>query len=289
MANEGFMGTAGGAPASGGGDKSGAGAPPPPASSVSFPENWKEGLPEEFRADPSLASIKDIPNLTKAFINAQKLIGKDKIPVPDQHATEEDWQNIFDKLGRPKELKDYQVKLDKEAGLEDSFLDSFKEQAHKAGILPKQAEKLLNWYGLTAKGAAESLKAKHTEKQTAEIAELKKEWGNGFEQQIKIAELAIRDFGGDELIKHLKESGLNNDSRLIKVFAKIGAELREDKLPGGTSREGGGMTPEQAKERIESIKSDRQHPYYLKDHPNHQAAVAEMSKLWEQRYPAEQK
>ena len=39
-------------------------------------------IPEELREHPSLSPIKDVENLARSYVNAQKLIGADKIPLP---------------------------------------------------------------------------------------------------------------------------------------------------------------------------------------------------------------
>ena len=52
--------------------------------------DWKESLSEELRSDKSLENIKDIEGLAKSYVHAQKLVGADKIPVPNKFATEKD-------------------------------------------------------------------------------------------------------------------------------------------------------------------------------------------------------
>ena len=64
--------------------------------------DWKSGLSEDIRADKSLENIKDISGLAKSYIHAQKMVGADKIPVPNKYATEDDWNAVYEKLGRPK-------------------------------------------------------------------------------------------------------------------------------------------------------------------------------------------
>ena len=71
--------------------------------------NWRESLPDDLRDDPSLKSIQDVPGLAKSFIHAQKMVGADKIPVPTEHATKEDWDAVYSKLGRPATPDDYKV------------------------------------------------------------------------------------------------------------------------------------------------------------------------------------
>ena len=72
-----------------------------PSEPVTQEVNWKESLPDDLRDNPSLKSIQDVPGLAKSFIHAQKMVGADKIPVPTEHATKEDWDAVYSKLGRP--------------------------------------------------------------------------------------------------------------------------------------------------------------------------------------------
>ena len=43
--------------------------------------NWRTELPDDIREHSSLSSIQDVGNLAKSYINAQSMIGRDKIPV----------------------------------------------------------------------------------------------------------------------------------------------------------------------------------------------------------------
>ena len=44
-------------------------------------QDWREGLSEELRADPTLASIKDTESAAKTLIHQQKMMGN-RIPIP---------------------------------------------------------------------------------------------------------------------------------------------------------------------------------------------------------------
>jgi hypothetical protein len=39
------------------------------------------------------------------------MIGSDKIPVPNKYATDEDWQAVYSKLGRPESPDAYEFNL----------------------------------------------------------------------------------------------------------------------------------------------------------------------------------
>jgi len=75
-------------------------------------ENWKDSLPDDLKGEKALESIQDIPGLVKSYVHAQKMIGSDKIPVPNKYATDEDWQAVYSKLGRPESPDAYEFKFD---------------------------------------------------------------------------------------------------------------------------------------------------------------------------------
>ena len=37
------------------------------------------------------------------------MIGADKVAIPGKHATDDDWNVVYTKLGRPNEAKDYNL------------------------------------------------------------------------------------------------------------------------------------------------------------------------------------
>ena len=76
----------------------------PPASG-----SWFDQLSEELKGSKSLAKFKDVNNLAQAYVHAESLIGRDKIPVPK---TDEDWQDVYNRLGRPATPDDYSLNAD---------------------------------------------------------------------------------------------------------------------------------------------------------------------------------
>ena len=57
--------------------------------------NFKDSIPEEYKEEKSLENINSMDDLVKSYLHAQKLVGANKIPVPNKHATEEDWNEVF--------------------------------------------------------------------------------------------------------------------------------------------------------------------------------------------------
>lgn len=265
----------------------GAPAAPIPTDGIKFPDNWKEGLPKEFQNDPAMKLIADIPTLAKSYLSGQKLIGAEKIAIPSKHATDDDWKGVFTKLGLPAELKDYALDVPKDAPFEKDTVEGFKAAAHGAGILPKQAAKVLEWYGKNIKGAIDTTNTRNQETVKAEWDGLRQEWGQAFDQKVLAAQTAFRDFADPEVTKWLNESKLGNSAKLVKIFAKIGDSLKEASIKGGGTRDGigGVMDPATAKAEIKKIMGNMEHPYFVKGHANHNEAVEEVKKLNAMAYP----
>jgi hypothetical protein len=65
------------------------------------PASWKNSISEEFRNDPNIEKFTEIDALAKSYINATRMIGQDKVAVPNKNSTEDQWNEVYSKLGRP--------------------------------------------------------------------------------------------------------------------------------------------------------------------------------------------
>jgi hypothetical protein len=105
-------------------------------------------IPDSYKDRGWVEKIKSPDDLWKTLDNAQSLIGKRPAGIPTNDASDDEWNQFYKAMGRPDEPK-YDFK-DPE-GLPEGFDTSpFKEQAaqilHKAGLTPKQADKVYNEY-----------------------------------------------------------------------------------------------------------------------------------------------
>ena len=94
--------------------------------------NFIDTLPEDIRAEPSLKNFSDIGGLAKSYVHAQRLIGSDKVPIPGKSATEEDWDMVYSRLGRPTDVNGYEIEMPK--AFEEKDSQRFREAAFKAGL-----------------------------------------------------------------------------------------------------------------------------------------------------------
>lgn len=245
-------------------------------------EDWKASLPEEIRNDPSLGSIKDLPSLAKSYVNAQKLVGGEKVAIPKDDADPQ-WDVVFNRLGRPEAPDKYD--LVKPEGLSEWDEDSekaFREQAHKLGLTTKQAKGLFDWYGNTAVEKVSSFTKAQADSLEKSVGELKSEWGQAFDAKVASAQKAVEFYGDENLKGWLTETGNGNHPALVKLFAKLGEGLKEDGLRG---TQGAGLTPGDAQSKVNSILNDPTHPYHDRMKPGHREAVMEVSKLFEAMHP----
>lgn len=244
--------------------------------------DWKASLSDEIRNEKSLENISDIESLAKSFVHAQKLVGADKIPVPNKFATEEDWNKVYEKLGRPKSAEEYKFNLPEDKTVDETALKSFADQAHKLGLLPGQADGVVKFYNDMI-GAelsnANSIAVAAREKATSE---LKTEWGQAYDQKIAAANNVVRSVLPDGFMSMNMEDGtkLGDNPVVIKAFAMLAEKMGEDKI---VSSDGPiAMTPKALDKEINSLTAPGS-AYWDKNHPAHKDAVAEVLALREQK------
>ena len=243
-------------------------------------ENFKDNIPEEYREEKSLENINSMDDLVKSFLHAQKLVGTNKIPVPNKHSTDEDWQHVFKKLGAPDSPEDYKYNL-KDVEMDQNQVQEFNKTAHRIGLLPKQAESLIEFYNEMNGNLATSQEEQAAQAQLNTEAELKKEFGPQFTKRLDQAKkLAVGTLGQDFLEKtYLKDgSRLGDNLNVIKAFSSLADKLSEDEIIKGDGTDY--MTAKEIEKDIADLTQEGS-PYWQKTHPNHQKNVAEVLKLRE--------
>lgn len=248
--------------------------------------SWKDSLPEDLRNDPGLAPINDISSLAKSFVNAQKMIGKDKVILPDQHASEEDWTRFFQKVGLPETLDKYNVNLPKDTKYVDpETLNELKPLALKLGVLPKQLEGILGWYEQHSGKLMGQTEEQAFQQRAQKVEGLKKEWGEAFETKLSWVNRLLDENNIEGLDELRNDPNIGTNPAFIKFLAKVGEGLyKEDTIKGAGDNARFVLTPGEATERIGAIQGNPDHPYHNSNHANHDAAVKEMEGLFNAAY-----
>ena len=242
--------------------------------------NFKDSIPQEYREEKSLENINSMEDLLKGYVHAQKLVGTNKIPVPNKHSTDEDWNEVFKRLGAPSNPEDYKYNL-KDVELDQNQVSEFNKTAHQLGLLPRQAEGLIKFYNEMNGNIAANEEELAAQAQLNTETELKKEYGPQFSKRLDQAKkLAVSTLGQDFLEKtYLKDgSRLGDNLSVIKAFSNLADKLSEDEIIKGDGT--GYMTAKEIEKEIDDLTQEGS-PYWNKTHPNHQKNIQEVLKLRE--------
>ena len=249
--------------------------------------DWKAALPEDLRADPTVARLGSVADGMKMLVHAQRMVGRDKVALPGADAPEEDWAAVYDRLGRPASPEDYALTppegMPEHLAIDEELTGRFREQAHKLGLLPGQVQGLYAWFmGEQAQGADAAGQAME-----AAGTELRKEWGAAYERNLEAARRAGRLLGGDGLLRHLEQSGIGNDPQVIRALARAGRLLAEADAPDAGAADGFSRTGEGARAEIARLQGDAAFMAAYRDrlHPDHAGAMTRMRGLFEAAYP----
>ena len=243
-------------------------------------KSWKEAISEEFRNDPNISKFTEIDALAKSYINATRMIGQDKVAVPNENSTEDQWNEVYTKLGRPESADKYKLDLKSEvAPIDEGAVKNFAETSHKLGLNNKQAQGILEYYKGIMEGSAQQTKIDIETSRAESEQQLRQEWGKSFDDNVsKAASLAKANLGVEVLDMQLKNGiRLGDHPDVIKGFAKIADMMSEDKIVSTESE-----NVDQGKDieqEISKIMNDRTGPYWNKGHPDHDKIVQQVYTL----------
>ena len=242
--------------------------------------NFKDLIPESFREEKSLNNFNNMEDFVKSYLHAQKLVGADKIPVPNKHSTDEDWNEVFKRLGAPDTPDGYKYNF-KDQEIDENSIKEFNQAAHRLGLLPKQAEGLIRFYNQAISTQAQSLEEQAAQAQMNTEMQLKKEFGPQFNKRLDQAKkLAINSFGEEFLNNTILKDGsrLGDNFQVIKAFSDLADKLSEDPIIQGDGSQY--MTAKDIEKEINELTQEGS-PYWIKGHPNHNKSVEEVYKLRE--------
>lgn len=197
--------------------------------------NWTHALPENIRSDPSIAKYTSLEAFANGHLNAVKMIGKDKITIPE---TDDQWSEAYNRLGRPESPDGYQYQVPDGFEADQEFLSNFQSKMHELGLSQRQLEGVGKYLFDTVddQGRKDDL-ASEQARLNAET-ELRSEFGPAYNQKMAGARRVIQEFGGDDAVKFFEENSLGNNTLIVKLLASIGDRILEDAgLFGGEDRQ----------------------------------------------------
>lgn len=249
------------------------------------PVSWKNSISEQYRTNPNIEKFTEIDALAKSYINAVSMIGTDKIPLPGKTATDEQWNEVYNKLGRPESPDKYNLQFKTDvASVDENVIKGFAQNAHKLGLNNKQAQGILEFYKSTLESSAKEMSVNMEYAQEQSANELRSEWGRAYENNLKKASAVAQTYLEPELLDTQLRDGsrLGDNPKIIKAFANIANLLSEDKIVG---TEGDNvMQTKDIEGEIRDLTTDRKGAYWNKMHPDHQKVVNQVLALREMLY-----
>ena len=243
---------------------------------------WKESISETYRNDPNIQKFTEIDALAKSYINATRMIGQDKMIVPNKNFTEDQWEEAYIKMGRPESADKYSLDIKSDVvPLDEQAIKSFQEQSFKLGLNNEQAKGVLDFYKNNMEAQTQQAKVDAETSQAQAQNLLRQEWGRDYDANIaKAKSLATANLAPEVFEMQLADgSRLGDNVDVIKGFAKIAGMMSEDKI---LSTESENMDKsEDIQTEIDQIMNDRNGPYWNKSHPNHDKVVQQVYTLRE--------
>lgn len=269
---------------------------------------FRATLPEELRADPSLADIKDLPSLAKAFRDTKALVGS-SIRVPGPDASPEAKAAFRDRLKKDApDLVELPSDPEKRKTARKDILEQLgwpKDPAKEftlAGITLEPGVKLDEnelrtiavELGLDKDGFAKlagksaAAQAAVIKSAQAEQSVLKGEWGGAYEERKLLALAAAEKTNAPQSLKDAIKNGTADAATMRWAYGlaqSVGASPRELGDQGGGAR-GTGLTPAEALSQLSEIEGRKE---YFKPTPAtmdiHRQLVAKHGALMAQAYP----
>jgi len=184
---------------------------------------------------------------------------------------------LFNQLGRPDDPSGYEFEEIENAPLDGERKEFITGLAHKVGLTKTQLKELDKEIR-----TADAQKAfEQQEKIKSNLSELRQEWGLAFEDRSHLAKKVAKAY-----FPHIPE-GTKFTAGELKSFYAIGkglegggAEFRsqEHQIMDGNS-------PAEARDKINEIRNNPEHPYFDSNKPGHAEARAKMRELYKQANP----
>ncbi len=241
---------------------------------------WYDGYAEEVRTNQNITKFESHEELAKSYINATRLIGVDKIPMP---TTDDDWSNVYSRLGRPDAAEMYQITGPEGVEINQDTQNSYKAVAHELGLSQKQVEGLANWqFEQEATGSAASTEASQLALDTATNG-LKAEWGEAHGQNVNLAARAASEFMGEEGKEFFDNAMIDGvpageHPGLLKMFHSVAKGMMESSKLEAIGNEGK-QSPQEIQDDINSLMTN---PAYTNNrHPEHNSVMKKMQNLFQ--------
>lgn len=246
---------------------------------------YPESFPEEFHGNASIMNFYDkekkdfnYGNMMTSFIHAQKMVGGDKILVPSKDSSQEDWQNVFSKLGLPSR-EEYKLGIEGVDETADDMTKGFVDKAHELGVLPQQAKGIVEYFNEAQKQQEQSAQQEAKDTHAQAMNNLKSEWKGTYDDNINLVNQTVDSIFTDEEKKTASEAGYFSDPLFVKMMHTIATKVADDSTLSGQSPRIGGIEGEQAmRDEYQTVMSKLSKP----EHKNSPALTRRLEHVLQQ-------
>ena len=255
-------------------------------------KTWLATLPEDLRGSPSLSRYSNAESLARAYLNAERMIGSEKVPIPRDETDTEAWDRYYKAGGRPEEPTQYAFARPKaeempEGVAYDEQMETWwRQSAFEAGLSKRQADKLYEQYRDRFYSQVDASHKIESEQVTKAKVELQRDWGNEYEARRQLARAAFAEMSGD-LQEFARNSGLVRMPSFVKYLYQTKAATTGEMaaMDGGRV---GLETPQALTNRITEFRGIHAKALGDASHPEHVMRVRELTAMHERLYPQEQ-
>lgn len=241
-------------------------------------KNWFDEFEPDLKANPSITKFKAPADLAKSYIELQKSLGKDKVVIPTEKSTPEEWRAFYKKLGAPDKDDEYDVSdedMPEIARTDAAVKEAFRKSMHGQGLTKKQFEGAWKFYKDTTLNKINQQTEELKNMRGGAESDLRQEWGAAYEGKVNGAQKVIDTFFKDKGIRP-EFSILANDKGFIKAMASIAEKIGEDVIAGSTRVT---MTPQEAQSELNNMMMDKKGAFHNELHPEHESAVEKFNDL----------
>ena len=218
--------------------------------------SWTDGMSDEQRGFVETKGYKDSGALVDAYQHLVKFMGGDRDQLVVWPKEGEDMGKIHERMGRPKEAKEYDLTGLK--GVEEEEAAFLKEQAFNAGLSQSAAEKLFSSIRERGEQVKEAAATKQKAEYDAGIArqeeELKTKWGGDYDGRVALVKEASQKLGmTQEAVDAIEDSmGFAAGMEFLYSLAK---KMGESVFVDGKGAPNV-SSPQSAKAKLEMLKRD---------------------------------
>ncbi len=241
---------------------------PAPAPTPSPAVNWFDPLDTETkgylqnRGWDKKSAIDAFMEASKAHREAEKFVGapaNEVLRLP-KDANAPEWKNVWERLGKPIDAKDYDFSAVKRTGdkpLEQALADTLRQAAFDTNMSKEAAARLATNLAKHLDGVESAAAAATADKLAAEKKTLEANWGGNAAANMVVAQAAVRALGVEpEAVAALEK--VVGYAKVMEMFRNIGAKIGEDRFVSNSNGGAPGvMTRDQAQAEKAALKNDK--------------------------------